>query len=51
MLVRPDGTQLTAVTSGATNDGMPSWSPDGKEVVFRVATPGVRGLYLERRDG
>jgi Tol biopolymer transport system component len=46
MLVRPDGTGLTAVTSGATNDGMPSWSPDGKEVVFRVAGPGRRGLYI-----
>src|SRR5690606_19856098 len=43
MVVRPDGTGLAALTSGATNDGMASWSPDGKEVVFRVASPGARG--------
>lgn len=46
MLVRPDGTGRTALTSGATNDGMPSWSPDGREVVFRVASPGARGLHI-----
>jgi Tol biopolymer transport system component len=46
MLVRPDGTGVSALTSGATNDGMPSWSPDGKEVVFRVASSGTRGLHI-----
>ncbi|HEX6997433.1 MAG TPA: hypothetical protein VF322_04770 [Gammaproteobacteria bacterium] len=46
MLVRPDGSGLAPLTSGATNDGMPSWSPDGTEVVFRVASRGARGLYI-----
>ena len=44
--VRPDGTALTSLTDGATNDGMASWSPDAAEVVFRAASPGSRGLYL-----
>ena len=36
----------TKFTDGSTNDGMPSWSPDGTEVVFRVASPGARGLFV-----
>jgi len=45
-LRRPDGSGITQVTDGSTNDGMPSWSPDGNEVVFRVASRAVRGLYI-----
>ena len=46
MSVRPDGSGIKQVTDGSTNDGMPSWSPDGNEVVFRVASRAVRGLYI-----
>jgi Tol biopolymer transport system component len=46
MSVHPDGTGLTAITDGSTNDGMPSWSSDATEVVFRAASPGARGLYI-----
>ena len=46
MSIRPDGTQLTALTDGTTNDGMPCWSPDGRQIVFRVASGASRGLYI-----
>jgi hypothetical protein len=46
MTVRPDGTGLSSLTDGTTNDGMASWSPDATEVVFRVASPGARGLHV-----
>jgi Tol biopolymer transport system component len=46
MSVAPDGTDVRQVTDGSVNDGMPSWSPDGREVVFRVASPRARGLYI-----
>jgi Tol biopolymer transport system component len=46
MSVRPDGSGSKAISNGSTNDGMPSWSPDGSEIVFRVANAGTRGLYI-----
>jgi len=46
MTVRPDGSALAQITDGSMNDGMPSWAPDGDEVVFRVASPAARGLYI-----
>jgi TolB protein len=49
LTVRTDGsglTPLTADTANTTNDGMPSWSPDGKQVVFRRANGLKRNLYI-----
>ena len=46
MSIRPDGTGLAPVTQGETNDGMPSWSPDAQQVVYRVANGTTRGLYI-----
>ena len=46
MKIEPGGAGLTAITDGSTNDGMASWSPDATEVVFRVASPAARGLYI-----
>jgi Tol biopolymer transport system component len=49
MSVRIDGSGVTPLTTDsapATNDGMPSWSPNAKEVVFRRATGTQRNLYI-----
>jgi TolB protein len=46
MSVHPDGTGLEALTQGELSSGMPSWSPDGKQVVYRVAQGTARHLYI-----
>ena len=46
MTVAIDGTGLSPLTRDSANAGMPSWSPDGKEVVFRRATGTKRNLYI-----
>jgi len=46
MKVAVDGSHLTSLTRDSTNAGMPSWSPDGKHVVFRRATGTMRNLYI-----
>jgi Tol biopolymer transport system component len=46
MSIRPDGSALMPLSDGTTNDGMASWSPDGRELVFRVADGPTRGLYV-----
>jgi dipeptidyl aminopeptidase/acylaminoacyl peptidase len=35
-LIHPDGTGLQILTSGRRNDGFPSWSPDGRRLVYRT---------------
>lgn len=48
MRVRRDGTGLDKLTDGSTHCGFPSYSADGKQVVFREwgATPKERGLRI-----
>ena len=45
-LIRPDGSELKEVTHGERSDGFPSWSPDGKRVVFRTADKAGKGLRI-----
>jgi TolB protein len=45
-MIRPDGTDLKMLTSGKRNDGFPSWSPDGKRLVFRSVTAQRRGINI-----
>ena len=35
MMVKPDGSGARALTTGPGNAGFPSWSPDGRQVVYR----------------
>ena len=52
MSIQPDGSGLTALTAGTDNSAFPSWSPDGKQVVYRVAQGDERGLrILDVRTG
>src|SRR4030095_3749205 len=46
MSIRPDGSSLTPFTAADENSGSPSWAPDGKQVVYRVAKGRVRGLRI-----
>jgi Tol biopolymer transport system component len=54
MRVRRDGTGLEALTDGSVHSGFPSYSADGKEIVYRVWAEkqkdyGLRILNLEDR--
>jgi TolB protein len=46
MTVAVDGTGLSPLTKDTANSGMPSWSPDGRFVVFRRAEGLKRKLYI-----
>lgn len=48
MLMRKDGTALRELTPGLPNAGFPSWSADGKQIVYRVWTNDykVQGLRV-----
>lgn len=46
MMVKPDGTGLKDITSGTPNAGFPSWSPDGKKIVYRVWSKEEGGLRI-----
>jgi Tol biopolymer transport system component len=45
MMVRADGSQQSKdLTTGLPNSGFPTWSPDGKRIVYRVWRDGEYGL-------
>ena len=46
MMVRRDGTSLTTLTEGMPNAGFPSFSPDGKQIVYRVWGGDAQGLRI-----
>ena len=50
MMIKRDGTGTKALTEGMPNKGFPSFSPDGKKIVFRswgAENDGLRILNLE----
>jgi Tol biopolymer transport system component len=53
MMVRKSGTDAQDLTSGMPNAGFPSWSADGKEIVYRSWKPkemGLRVLQVQDRS-
>lgn len=44
--VRRDGTGAEQLTDGSVHSGFPSYSPDGKEIVFRVWSKDQKGLRI-----
>jgi len=46
VIIRPDGSEARTVTKGPGNAGFPSWSPDGKYIVYRFWTDKAGGLKI-----
>lgn len=49
--IAPDGSERKPLTGKAGNNGFPSFSPDGKQLVFRSGRDGSKNLYIMDRDG
>jgi TolB protein len=45
-IINKDGSHLKILTDGKGNNGFPSWSPDGKRIVYRTATDSIKGLSI-----
>lgn len=50
-VMRPDGSEVQNLTQHPANDALPSWSPDGKRLVFRSTRDGNKDLYVIDVDG
>jgi TolB protein len=50
-LITPDGQKRLQITSGPNVDDSPSWSPDGRHLVFSSTSEGQSHLYLINSDG
>ena len=49
-IIRPDGSDLTNLTSDTTHDYAASWSPDSKSIVFTSVKDGNHDIYLLEID-
>ena len=45
-MIDPDGSNLKILTDSKGNNGFPSWSPDGKKIVYRAFTGTIQGLFI-----
>ncbi|RMH32566.1 MAG: hypothetical protein D6690_13875 [Nitrospirae bacterium] len=49
--ITPDGRQAVQITKGPSIDDSPSWSPNGRHLVFSSVRRGASHIYLIHRDG
>jgi Tol biopolymer transport system component len=49
--IRADGTMLTQLTPDGEHDSSPSWSPDGKQILFARERNGQAQIYVMNADG
>jgi hypothetical protein len=47
----PDGTDIKQLTSNATADGQPAWSPDGTQIAYSSDRDGYYEIYKMDADG
>jgi len=45
-VIKSDGSGLKLLTDGTGNCAFPSWSPDGRQIVYRVSSPSKGGLFI-----
>ncbi len=50
-LITPDGQKRVQLTAGPGVDDSPSWSPDGRHVVFSSTADGKSQIYMINADG
>lgn len=50
-LISPDGQKRVQVTTGPGVDDSPSWSPDGRHLVFSSTVDGKSHIYMINADG
>lgn len=49
--ITPDGRQAVQITTGASIDDSPSWSPNGRHLAFSSVRRGKSDIYIVHRDG
>ena len=45
-VMNSDGTDLKVLTDGTANCAFPSWSPDGRQIVYRASGENNKGLFI-----
>jgi len=49
--INPDGTEIVRLTADSAEDSHPSWSPDGRQIVFHRRVVGHAQIFVMNADG